>query len=346
MGDAADEFDRVFGGVDLARELQERNQQLLAVLDAKNEEILQLRELAEAAAELSSGDPHAQKIVQLSKKNRTLGLALEKERSLSQQLAGELRTAKASATKAIGAASGTAAEEAARAIVQEAAEAAEAAQREADSWKEKFQQTADRSIQAEAKMAMMKKEMEKMQRALQREIGEGVELGKVLADDGGGWRGRAQQISLLKDKLREAQRAGRTRTRTGNTWRTSKDKRAKEAERVAAEAEELRQELDKLRLKCDGATSRKKTLENEAKGLKDKLAILLQKTTNDDKLIGALRAEVADARRTQGKADRQPGSAVQLQQTIMELRQQLAAQGAQIQRQEMIIQTLQAGVTG
>lgn len=41
-----------------------------------------------------------------------------------------------------------------------------------------------------------------------------------------------------------------------------------------------------------------------------------------------------------------PRSAVQLQQTIMELRQQLAAQGAQIQRQEMIIQTLQAGVTG
>jgi len=354
MGDAADEFDRVFGGVDLARELQERNQQLLAVLDAKNEEILQLRELAEAAAELSSGDPHAQKIVQLSKKNRTLGLALEKERSLSQQLAGELRTAKASATKAIGAASGTAAEEAARAIVQEAAEAAEAAQREADSWKEKFQQTADRSIQAEAKMAMMKKEMEKMQRALQREIGEGVELGKVLADDGGGWRGRAQQISLLKDKLREAQSASPSTARASRPHEDAnrqylediKDKRAKEAERVAAEAEELRQELDKLRLKCDGATSRKKTLENEAKGLKDKLAILLQKTTNDDKLIGALRAEVADARRTQGKADRQPGSAVQLQQTIMELRQQLAAQGAQIQRQEMIIQTLQAGVTG
>lgn len=163
-----------------------------------------------------------------------------------------------------------AAEEAARAIVQEAAEAAQAAQREADSWKEKFQQTADRSIQAEAKvrrlprlstsaltlphamslrvrikcgtkirehrqprgkegegqsggltplaaaqMAMMKKEMEKMQRALQREIGEGVELGKVLADDGGGWRGRAQQISLLKDKLREAQSASPSTARVG-----------------------------------------------------------------------------------------------------------------------------------
>jgi hypothetical protein len=43
MGDAADDFDRVVGGLDQARELKERNQQLLAVLEAKNEEIAQLQ---------------------------------------------------------------------------------------------------------------------------------------------------------------------------------------------------------------------------------------------------------------------------------------------------------------
>lgn len=43
MGDAADDFDKVFGGLDQVRELQERNQQLLGILDAKNEEIAQLQ---------------------------------------------------------------------------------------------------------------------------------------------------------------------------------------------------------------------------------------------------------------------------------------------------------------
>jgi len=97
MGEEHGNFDQLFNGYEQVRELQLQNQELLAEIDSKDEEISQLRELADAAAELSASDARAQKIVQLSKKNRSLNLALEKERALSLQLAQELRSAKADA---------------------------------------------------------------------------------------------------------------------------------------------------------------------------------------------------------------------------------------------------------
>ena len=38
-----------------------------------------------------------------------------------------------------------------------------------------------------------------------REVGSDVPMAKLLADEGGDWRGRAQQIGLLRDKVRELQ---------------------------------------------------------------------------------------------------------------------------------------------
>ena len=51
-----------------------------------------------------------------------------------------------------------------------------------------------------------KQELASVKRALAKEVGDGVDVKKVIAE-GGGWRGRAQQISMLKDKLRESKRA-------------------------------------------------------------------------------------------------------------------------------------------
>ena len=51
--------------------------------------------------------------------------------------------------------------------------------------------------------------------------------------------------------------------------------------------------------------SRRRVLENELSALKDKVAVILDKTQNDDRLIAALRSEVAALKR----GDRQPGAA-------------------------------------
>lgn len=53
---------------------------------------------------------------------------------------------------------------------------------------------------------LFKAEKDKLARALAKELGEETPLSKAL-EGGGDWRGRAQQISLLKAKLGELQQA-------------------------------------------------------------------------------------------------------------------------------------------
>jgi hypothetical protein len=52
----------------------------------------------------------------------------------------------------------------------------------------------------------MRAELAKYQRALAKEVGDDVPLSKVV-DEAGGWRGRAQQITLLKAKLSDLRRS-------------------------------------------------------------------------------------------------------------------------------------------
>lgn len=52
-------------------------------------------------------------------------------------------------------------------------------------------------------MGQLKSERDRFARALLREVGDEVPIERVL-DEASDWRGRAQQISLLRDKLREA----------------------------------------------------------------------------------------------------------------------------------------------
>ena len=53
---------------------------------------------------------------------------------------------------------------------------------------------------------LFKAEKEKLARALTKELGEDTPLSKAL-EGSGDWRGRAQQISLLKAKINELQQA-------------------------------------------------------------------------------------------------------------------------------------------
>ena len=53
---------------------------------------------------------------------------------------------------------------------------------------------------------MCRAERDKATRALVREVGEEVPLAKVL-EGGTDWRGRSQQISLLKNKITDLQQA-------------------------------------------------------------------------------------------------------------------------------------------
>ena len=91
-----------------------------------------------------------------------------------------------------------------RQMVQEAGEAAEAAERKAEDLKEKYQQAMTRFDKEVTKSSALKGESEKLRRALQKECGLGDDAPlQRLLDEASDWRGRAQEISLLKGKVKE-----------------------------------------------------------------------------------------------------------------------------------------------
>ena len=69
-------------------------------------------------------------------------------------------------------------------------------------WKEKHNKLLTKLTEQRTLTASVKHDLLQTQRALQKEIGEDVKLEEVLSATGK-WRGRAQEISLLKCKVRD-----------------------------------------------------------------------------------------------------------------------------------------------
>ncbi|GLC35729.1 Coiled-coil domain-containing protein 13 [Pleodorina starrii] len=364
-----------------AAELQQKCLALESELRDRESELATLRELAQDLSQ----DVQAAKIIELSKKNRALNLALERERQRSAKLQADLSAGggssgrPASSSGAAAAPNVEAIEEVARSMVEKAAEAAEAAQREAAQWKDKLSQTTNKISQLEQKVFTLESENKKLTRALVREVGEDVPLAKVLDDSGSSeWKGRREQIIALRDQVKQLRAAaGQAPAETkqeaaakGVINKIAKE-RNQEMDRLTSELVAVRGELDALKLKYDGAMSRRKILEAELSSVKAKVAVVLEKTQMDDRLIAALKAEVAALRKggggggaqgagagAAGSAER-PGPASvgragarctsattahddeELWRELGSLRRRVAEQEEQIDRQEAIILALQ-----
>ncbi len=150
-------------------------------------------------------------------------------------------------------------------------------------------------------------ENKKLTRALMKEVGEGVSLEEAVSE---GRKGRAQQIVLLKNKVKRlemaASQAGSMTLGTSHTRasRADVDTQAEEeleymssvrkiaVEELSEAHQSLREQHDKLVEKHSGAKARVRTLESDAAKHKQQLQIILDKTETDDKLIEALKAEV------------------------------------------------------
>ncbi|KAG2442826.1 hypothetical protein HXX76_002905 [Chlamydomonas incerta] len=246
-------------------------------------------------------------------------------------------------------------------MVEQAADAAEAAQKEAAMWKDKLSQTTNRIAQMEHKVFTLEAENKKLTRALVREVGEEVPLARVLDDSGASdWKGRREQVIALRDQVKQLKAAAgqapadskQEAAAKGVIGKISKE-RNQEMERQGAELAAARGELEALRLKYDGAISRRKILETELNNVKSKVAVILEKTQMDDKLIAALKTEVAALKKggAGGGADRpgppgrpaqpMPADDEELWRELGALRRRVAEQEEQIDRQEAIIMALQ-----
>ncbi|ETW08912.1 hypothetical protein, variant [Aphanomyces invadans] len=147
-------------------------------------------------------------------------------------------------------------------------------------------------------------ELKKTQRALQREVGDDVPLADVL-DGEGGKRGRAQQIVMLKAKVKKLEKELQSRSEpdTGVDAKAEvellalKVDKQKLLDQAVADLDAFKDANDKLSRKYDAQKARLHTLEKDATKNKAKISVLLDKSKNDDSLIDALQNEMDGLRR-------------------------------------------------
>eukprot|EP00667_Euglena_gracilis_P010486 EG_transcript_10676 len=288
-------------------------------------------EVAELRAMLSAGKGPVealkeQKYLEALKKVRHLTVQLDKERAaakkLTQQLVGlERQLLEAQSFNVLP----SAATDAASAVPG----SVDDLQRQLRDYKVRLDKATKVGEQLRRQAQDSAAEAKRVRQALAREVGE-VDVDRAL-EEGGGWRGRAQLISLLKTKVKQLQRAAAARNgssdlgqpagdddsseRTGASRLTGAGKRdhndahQDRLERIqASRAKELAdlqltlsardKELREWKEKAEALQARTGTLEKAAADLRLKLHRVIAKTENDDKLLEAYRQELAQARGT------------------------------------------------
>ena len=179
------------------------------------------------------------------------------------------------------------------------------------------------------KVAKATDDAKSLSQALAREVGDGVALEQAVD---GGWRGRAQQIIMLKSKVKRLEAAagmnatGMGTLQTLNTNYTSGTGRSQRGMDVDSQAESglaemsnerkiavdalveerarLIDEYQKLEAKSQGQKARIRKMEEDSHTHRSQLKIVLDKSETDDQLIGALRREVTRLQQASSIASR------------------------------------------
>ncbi|KAJ3257017.1 Coiled-coil domain-containing protein 13 [Boothiomyces macroporosus] len=145
----------------------------------------------------------------------------------------------------------------------------------------------------------LKQEVRNLTRILQREVGDTVPTDQLLKGETN-WKGRSEQIIILKEKIKELQKRLQNETKANSPIpresmakpNKMEDLKRKDLERALSEAEKYKSDYIELKKRVDGMQSRIKILEFDNKEYRSKIKILLDKSENDDKLITALKQEL------------------------------------------------------
>jgi hypothetical protein len=328
--------------------LQQENAELSVALGQRESEVRRLETLISAMQPIPGLDPNSLldvlvngerqehdirdlKIVELAKKVRKMKAALQRERATATALRHEVQNVHLAADIAAvergeSAANVTAAREANavfgagerspsfRARTKKVAAAAEASA-EAAQAKKKRRPRASKEDEYRSKLLAAQGEVKRTQRALAKELGPDVAVADAVAaansdvDVVGGWRGRAQTITMLRTKLKHMKRklqqaaAGgksggsgfKSGAGSGDVDHQAMDdldsmQRARDGaveqltEQFGALSTELASATEKLKHK----KARIKTLEESTRRSKAQMKTMLKKSVNDDGLIERL----------------------------------------------------------
>ncbi|XP_076437318.1 coiled-coil domain-containing protein 13-like [Babylonia areolata] len=299
------------------REMKDENGRLYKLLSEKDFEIKQLKKKKndEKTAVMESqltNETAATKIVELSKKIRELRAELESERTRSKQLmrkCTELETQMSSSrppdTQSLNSANfGSVIS--LRSVTVEPKEADEV---DVKALQDKLKTTESKMADFRNQCQMLKQEVKVAQKVLSQELGENVNI-QALLNNAGNFRGRAQQIIALQNKVEELKtqlaatqppllESETLGTKTSARRQTQDDKyrqelrrlekeRKETQEREAQERKALEEDHQSLKQRMEAAKARNKVLAGEVKSLKQQMQTLLQKGNNDDELISAL----------------------------------------------------------
>jgi hypothetical protein len=314
---------------------------LLLKLDQKNKEIERLCTLLEAVQTtpgidpnkynklMEDGnhgyvDPRDSKIVSLAKKCRALTVSLNKERASQEKsshyitelekkcdrLENELKSSALSSNNDI----------IARPVHSTILGPKDSKDNSNDKENEKIKKelsVANKTVEdLRRKNDYLNEEMKKLHHALSRELGEGATIEDAI---NGNWRGRAQQIIMLKTKVKKLEtqlmnNGGGDSTVITSTTAISKrthdvDSKAEEeladmnsqrrqaVEAITEERFKLLEECKNLEAKNKAQKARISTLEDSTVKQKQQLKVLVDKSDTDDQLIQALTQELQQLRK-------------------------------------------------
>nr|CAD7454083.1 unnamed protein product [Timema tahoe] len=164
---------------------------------------------------------------------------------------------------------------------------------------DKLQVTNQRLCESRNQCQALKQDLRMVQKALCSEAGENVSIHSLSSN----WRGRAQQIAALQQKLLETQEKLNDQTekqvvanadnRACVAMKMLEKERRVVQERTARELKERSVQLEDTKRRLDAGRARSKILEDELAGHKKRLATLLDKGKHDDQLISMLTGQLA-----------------------------------------------------
>ena len=161
-----------------------------------------------------NGDAAATKIVELAKKLRELTASYESEKTKTKQLNKNLQETEIQLKKFKEKAN-TSKEDTRKNNNEENDDEDDNDDEELDSsekkislskqlkdLKDKLNQTTHKMMEYRSQTEILKQDLKKTQKALEKEVGENVDIKSILSGQGN-WKGRSQQIRILQNKLNE-----------------------------------------------------------------------------------------------------------------------------------------------
>ncbi|CAM9142093.1 unnamed protein product [Ectocarpus sp. 6 AP-2014] len=330
-GVAGDNVARLSGGMAAAlQKLQNQNAMLLEAVEEKSRQVLELGTLVEALEPVPGLDPNAflsvlhcggdtdrgkdldyrdVKIIQLAKRIRDRDAKLEKERASCLKAR---READVLAKELVACRRQLEIVSSARPRLDTQPADVSSSARIGGNEERLRQQI----VLLRNKLHEAQEEVKKTYRALSKEVGgTSLGLGRAL-NDTGGWKGRAQQIVMLKATVKQLQ----TQLRNGRDPGQSGEIRSKQGRKdVDSQAQEEIHYMERHRghAKCNARQEEAEALRGQlvAKGarvaglektnmqIRNRARMLLAKSDTDDRLVDALRKEV-QALRNVGSSSR------------------------------------------